>query len=224
MTEYRRLQELYKGPIAVRAGTQADGVGRMEKVWVSPQGGLWFTFDFEYQAFEASFALFVGYAIHRALMDYFAPLRDTLHIKWPNDIICQGKKMAGILCNRFGMRYIIGIGMNTNNTVDANIGKFGTISLSQVLGFEVSNQELQYTLINAVETYRKALSHNISYITYCNEHLFGKEKLALVESGAQQYEAEILGIDLQGALIIRKEQGEIVNLHSGSILSIQAFS
>ncbi|MFA7543784.1 MAG: biotin--[acetyl-CoA-carboxylase] ligase [Candidatus Cloacimonadaceae bacterium] len=224
MLEYLRLQEQSQGLMSIQAGTQADGVGRLDTAWVSPPGGLWFSFDIEYPHFVPSFALYVGYAVHRALILHFAPLREQLKIKWTNDIMFQGKKLGGLLCRRQGLKYIIGLGINTNNEIDEELGKFGAISLKQILGFDVSNSELLRNLIYSVESYKKILAHDITYITYCNEHLFGRYQIATLDIGSDVFEAEILGIDLQGALIIRKSEGEIVNLHSGSIMSIQAFS
>ena len=43
MLEYQRLKEVNDLPLAVRAGTQKDGVGRANRIWLSPPGGLWFT-------------------------------------------------------------------------------------------------------------------------------------------------------------------------------------
>lgn len=224
MLEYQRLQEVQKGLICVRAGTQADGVGRSDKAWLSPSGGLWFTFDFEYPDLVPSFALYVGYCLHQALSKDFAPLQGRLQIKWTNDLMFEGKKLGGLLCKHMGNKYYIGIGINTNNDIDETLGKFGAVSLKDILGFELSNEELCRTLIHSVERYDKVLAHDITYITYCNEHLFGRNCMAVIDVGTVPFEAEILGIDLRGALILRKKMGEIVNLHAGSIMSVQAFA
>jgi biotin-[acetyl-CoA-carboxylase] ligase BirA-like protein len=224
MLEYQRLQEVHSGLICVRAGTQADGVGRSDKAWFSPPGGLWFTFDFLYPELVASFGLYVGYCIHHALSKEFALLKGKLQIKWTNDIIYEGRKLGGLLCKHMGDKYYVGIGINTNNQIDCSLGKFGAVSMKEILGFDVSNEELCHTLIQAVENHRKVLAHDISYITYCNEHLFGRNCQAIIDVGTVPFEAEILGIDLHGALIVRKNMGEIVNIHSGSIMSVQAFA
>ncbi len=221
MLEYKRLQEYTNGYLCVRADTQGEGVGRSDKAWLSPPGGLWFTFDIIYPQFVPSFSLFAGYCMHRELIHMFAPLADKLQIKWTNDIIYDGKKLGGVLCKHFPGRYTIGVGINTNNAIDSELGKFGAISLGEILDCPISNEQLCYSLIAAVESQQKQLSHSISYITYCNENLFGRYCMATLDVGTDPFEAEILGIDLQGALIIRKSRGEIVNLHSGSILSIK---
>ncbi|MDD2424107.1 MAG: biotin--[acetyl-CoA-carboxylase] ligase [Candidatus Cloacimonetes bacterium] len=224
MLEHKRLQDSCKGLICVRTGTQEDGKGRGERLWLSPLGGLWFTFDIRYPKMVPSFSLFIGYCLHRELVRLFAPLEDDLYIKWTNDIMYKDKKLCGIICQNHPGRYIIGIGINTNNEIDPELGKFGAISLKEILNCDISNEELCYSLISAVESQEKVLPNSITYITYCNEHLFGRNAVAQIDEGRAPYEAEILGIDLSGALIIRKSRGEIVNLHSGSILSLKAFS
>lgn len=224
MLEYQRLQEYHSNLICVRTATQKEGTGRNNKIWYSPPGGLWFTFDLLYTDLIPSFALFVGYCLHRELSNLFAPLNGKLQIKWTNDIMYEGKKLGGALCMHHPGRYTIGIGINTNNDIDPALGKFGAISLGRILDCEISNEKLCYNIIAAVESQEKLLAHSITYITYCNENLFGKNCLAEIDDGAQAYQAEILGIDLRGALIIRKSMGEIVNLHSASILNVQAFS
>jgi BirA family biotin operon repressor/biotin-[acetyl-CoA-carboxylase] ligase len=224
MLEYKRLREYHRGLISVRTGSQDDGVGRDNHIWLSPPGGLWFTFDLKYSGIVSSFALFTGYCVHRELCRLFSPLEDKLQIKWTNDIFYDGKKLGGLLCKSHPGRYTIGVGLNTNNEIDEELGKFGAISMKSILGADISNEELCYNLINAVEKSERLLSHEITYITYCNEHLFGKDCFAMIDVGTTPFEAEILGIDLKGALIVRKKMGEIINIHTGSILSIEAFS
>jgi biotin-(acetyl-CoA carboxylase) ligase len=136
----------------------------------------------------------------------------------------KDKKLGGILCKSHPGRYTVGIGINTNNKIDPELGKFGAISLKEIMNCDISNEELCYSLISAVEAQEKVLSHSITYVTYCNEHLFGRNAMAQIDVGTTPFEAEILGIDLSGALIIKKSRGEIVNLHTGSILSLQALS
>nr|MDK2850541.1 BirA family transcriptional regulator [Candidatus Cloacimonadota bacterium] len=221
MAEYKRLQEFTEGLLCVCADTQKDGIGRIGKKWLSPKGGLWFTFDLIHHDVIPSFALFVGYCIHKELTNLFAPLEDKLEIKWTNDIMFDGNKLGGILCKHYPGRYIIGIGINTNNDIDSEVGKFGSICLKNILETNISNQHLCRNLIAAIESRQKQLLHSISYITYCNEHLFGRNQLATIDVGTEPFKAEILGIDLQGALIIRKPMGEIINIHSGSVIDVK---
>jgi BirA family biotin operon repressor/biotin-[acetyl-CoA-carboxylase] ligase len=220
MSEYQRLRELNDTPLAVRAGTQADGIGRADHIWLSPPGGLWFTFDIKLDHSIPSFALFTGYCLHHCLEKMFSPMQGKLKIKWTNDIMYDDHKLGGILCRyqQSKKMYTIGIGLNTNNPIDGNLGKFGAINLAGILGFEISNIHLFRAIIKGMEGYTWVMNQEMTYLTYCNEHLFGKNRWAVLEMGGLKVKAEIIGIDKSGALIIRKEMGEYLSMHTGSIL------
>ncbi|MDD2231181.1 MAG: biotin--[acetyl-CoA-carboxylase] ligase [Candidatus Cloacimonetes bacterium] len=220
MNEFLRLKDISPELICVRAGTQNDGIGRNDHVWISPPGGLWFTFDVVHATSTPSFALFVGFCIHHCLGMLYEPLKNELKIKWANDIIFEGKKLGGILCRYQPSKnlYTIGIGLNTNNEINPNLGKFGAVSIKQVLGFEVSNSFLCRALIKEIEGQCQHISANSNYLTYCNNHLFGKDRWAHIEISGLEIKAEILGIDNSGALLVRKEMGEFISVHTGSII------
>lgn len=222
MNEYMRLKEIDNQALCVCANTQNDGIGRHDHIWLSPPGGLWFTFDLELNQNIPSFALYAGFCVHKCLESLFSPLKGRLLIKWTNDIILDNRKLGGILCRYQSAKktYTIGIGLNTNNEIPQELGKFGAISLASVLGFPVSNHWLCKNLIYSLESHCQTDLEDYSYLTYCNNHLFGKEKLALFETGGLHLKAEIMSIDPSGALLIRKEMGEFTNLHTGSILEI----
>ncbi|MDD4310712.1 MAG: biotin--[acetyl-CoA-carboxylase] ligase [Candidatus Cloacimonetes bacterium] len=220
MSEYLRLKESIDSPIVVRAATQKDGIGRANHIWLSPPGGLWFTFDLYLEHSVPSFALYVGFCIHECLLSLFVNLQNKLKIKWTNDIIYDDHKLGGILCRYVPAKktYTIGIGLNTNNAIDKNLGKFGAVSLKDIIGFDVSNRYLCQSLIESIESKDKNLSSDLSYLTYCNENLFGKGRWARIELGGLTIEAEVIGIDINGALIIRKDMGEYISIHTGTIL------
>lgn len=222
MNEYLRLKELSSDPICVRAGTQNDGVGRGDHIWLSPYGGLWFTFDIQYAKPTPSFALFTGCCIHSTMQQLFSPLAGKLMIKWTNDLMYDGKKLVGILCRHQPSRnlYTIGIGINTNNDIAPDLGKFGAISLKDILGFEIANDYLCKTLIKAVEDQCQQISNSTSYLAYCNDNLFGKNRQAKLEICGIEMQAEIIGVDPTGALGVRKEMGEYISVHSGSIIEL----
>ncbi|MDD3234918.1 MAG: biotin--[acetyl-CoA-carboxylase] ligase [Candidatus Cloacimonetes bacterium] len=220
MSEFLRLKDLSNQQICVRAGTQNDGIGRGDHIWISPTGGLWFTFDVVHTTPTPSFALFAGFCIHHCLSLLFEPLKDKLRIKWTNDIIYDGKKLGGILCRYQPSKnlYTIGVGLNTNNDIDAKLGKFGAVSLKQILGIEVANSFLCRALIMGIEGQCQHNTNDLNYLTYCNNQLFGKNRMAHIEISGLEIEAEILGIDASGALLVRKEMGEFISVHTGSII------
>ncbi|MBP9037689.1 MAG: hypothetical protein KBG38_07975, partial [Candidatus Cloacimonas sp.] len=70
----------------------------------------------------------------------------------------------------------------------------------------------------SVEDNCRFMENKKTYIDYCNAHLFGKGRFALLEMGGINIEAEIIEIDNNGALSIRNEKGELIAMHTGSIL------
>lgn len=109
-------------PFAVVAERQEKGRGRHQNAWASDEGGLYTTLCLEAD-FPSKDLPQVGMLGAAAVFGTLAHFMegDFLQFKWPNDILCKGKKMAGILVEVFeshGKRYVlVGMGVNTFNTV-----------------------------------------------------------------------------------------------------------
>jgi BirA family biotin operon repressor/biotin-[acetyl-CoA-carboxylase] ligase len=98
----------------LRADTQIGGRGRMGRGWHSPIGNLYATTLVRLQPHDpaaATLALVAAVALHEVLTAYAA---DTcaIVIKWPNDLLANGAKLAGILLERANDAVVIGIGVN----------------------------------------------------------------------------------------------------------------
>ena len=110
------------------AAEQTAGRGRLTHKWLSPPGAnLTMSVVFDVEGLDvdrvSTFPLMVGLAVRDALMK-FLPAGDrkrerSVQLKWPNDVLVEGKKIAGILCERQGGRVIAGIGVNVNQTAFA---------------------------------------------------------------------------------------------------------
>jgi BirA family biotin operon repressor/biotin-[acetyl-CoA-carboxylase] ligase len=97
---------------------QRAGKGRMSRLWSSPKGGLWFTLLLRplipmREMYKLT--LLFGVSVARALESY--GLRPRL--KWPNDLLVNGKKICGVLIETSGepdrVDYVlVGIGLNVN--------------------------------------------------------------------------------------------------------------
>jgi BirA family biotin operon repressor/biotin-[acetyl-CoA-carboxylase] ligase len=122
MDESRRLAEqgLPHGTV-ITADFQEAGRGRVRSRPWKAEGGknLFFTILLRYPKIEAvpqALTLKTGLAIALAVEDFAPPLAGTVQVKWPNDIMAGGKKIAGILTEGDGMRVFIGIGVNVAQT------------------------------------------------------------------------------------------------------------
>jgi len=100
------------------ADFQTAGRGRLDHTWVSPRGqNLLMSVVLDVAGLEpsaiATFPLVVGLSCLEGL----SPLPDAA-LKWPNDILVGGRKLAGILCERTGDCVIAGIGINVGAVPD----------------------------------------------------------------------------------------------------------
>src|SRR4051812_5950290 len=97
----------------LQAGRQTGGKGRQGRAWVSPLGNLYASTLVRLRADDPpapTLALAAAVALHEAVKA-FAPEAPIL-IKWPNDLVARGAKLAGILLEREGEAVIAGFGVN----------------------------------------------------------------------------------------------------------------
>ncbi len=100
----------------LRAETQTGGKGRSGRAWVSPPGNLYASTVVTLTPGDPppqTLALVMGLAVHEQVT---ASLMQADHahvlIKWPNDVLVRGAKIAGILLERSGDAIVAGIGIN----------------------------------------------------------------------------------------------------------------
>ena len=146
----------------IHAETQRTGHGRQGRGWASPRGtGLYLSILFrpDLEPCQAStFPLMVGCAIAEAVQPFLGEKRAML--KWPNDILVEGRKLCGILCEmkmREGCakvdHVIAGIGLNVNlrlSDLDPETAKIAT-SLSIATGETFEREEVFVAILQAIE-------------------------------------------------------------------------
>lgn len=108
----KKLFENVKPPFIVVADIQKKGRGQYKKEWESPYGGLWFTEVLEINT-PLGLSTYISIPIMRTLKRYVQDVK----IKWPNDILVENKKIAGILIEIKGNIAFIGIGINVENEI-----------------------------------------------------------------------------------------------------------
>ena len=109
-------------PLLVVADRQTAGRGRGDKRWWTGAGGLALSLLVEADAVAAgrSRSPLVALATAVAVVETVAPLLPAreVGIRWPNDVLAAGRKLAGILVEVLPDRkHVIGVGLNTNNTL-----------------------------------------------------------------------------------------------------------
>ena len=129
----------------VLADHQTKGRGRLNREWESRPGGLWMTLILTPDV-PAALAYLYNFAASLCLSLTLESLfKLDARVKWPNDLLVNGKKLAGLLSEmetRADMiRYqLLGIGLNVNNDPSSDV--FEAISIRLALGRPVSRKEI----------------------------------------------------------------------------------
>ncbi len=108
-----------RGPLWITAQQQTAGRGRRGNAWVSPAGNLYATLllhDAAPAEHAPELSFVTALALHDAIGERAPVLRDELKLKWPNDLLCHGAKVAGILIESEraddALTIVVGIGVN----------------------------------------------------------------------------------------------------------------
>ncbi|KAJ8909095.1 hypothetical protein NDN08_005791 [Rhodosorus marinus] len=147
------LRSLVPGLVVV-ADEQSEGRGRHGSEWVSPEGCLTCSIGVVLPRAKADLLPFLQYVAALSVVD---AVRSTemgsqvpLQVKWPNDVLINGDKVAGILCEGIvveGNMYVsVGIGINVTNenptcSLKGNLPASATISREVVLAALINSFE-----------------------------------------------------------------------------------
>ncbi len=122
------------------AKKQINGRGRYDRNWISPEGNLYFSLiivpEFSLaKIYQLSFV--AALAVNLAISDFINE-DVNLKCKWPNDILLEGKKVAGILLEKIlDNAVIIGVGVNINSFPDNVIFSATSLNLHSKLPIKI---------------------------------------------------------------------------------------
>jgi len=128
----------------VRADILSEAKGRFNRKWFAEKGGFWMAISI-YDEFleESSFFIPLIFGLTMAKCAHHFNIIQA-RIKWINDLHLNGKKMGGVLIEKFDNWYIAGIGINVNNPLPPGIP---AISFKEILKKEVSILEVLNVVI-----------------------------------------------------------------------------
>ena len=149
INETEEADRSFKSGMVIQADTMNDSRGRFQRSWDAPKGGLWLTLVIVNTLLPENSRLYpmaAGAACCEVMQGYNLPA----HIKWVNDVLVAGKKIAGVLTEstigrHSGEEYIlIGIGINVNNDIFPDEIADTAISIKQCL-----NEKIDLTMLSA---------------------------------------------------------------------------
>ncbi len=204
----RRLAMGEVAPLLVLAEAQSSGRGRRGRSWASPYAeNLYYSLGLRVEGSAyplEGLSLSVGLAVLAALRESGCA---AVGLKWPNDLLVNGRKIAGVLLELSGdpagsCQVVIGIGVNANMLPGrAEIDQPWT-SLRQELGGLADRTALALSLSRWLRHYldiHKVLGFADLREEWEASHLWQGREVCL-SAGARQVEGVVLGVDQQGAV------------------------
>ncbi|HMR45293.1 MAG TPA: biotin--[acetyl-CoA-carboxylase] ligase [Bacteroidia bacterium] len=207
-------EKLPEGSV-VTADYQTKGRGQRGSSWQSEAGKNLLMSIVVYPDFlKASEAFVLSKCIALATCDLLADYSNQVRIKWPNDILIEGKKVAGILIEnilRGADIYatIAGIGINFNQQV-FEVGLNSATSVFINSGVKADTQINAVKLHENIEVYYQMLQQKkIEEIDRLYlAHLYKLNETALFKDADGPFQGKIKGLSPMGLLIVERENGE----------------
>jgi BirA family biotin operon repressor/biotin-[acetyl-CoA-carboxylase] ligase len=219
----RAKDGLLTAPVLLLTEKQTAGRGRAGRSWHSTPGGvLTFSLAWHFETGAQSLLglpLVVGIAIAERLLQIGVPVS----LKWPNDILKDGKKLGGILLESqsdglAGAWAVIGVGLNLQIPT----------SLERVIGQEVADApwlaqmdrndlmaQLLQSLMAAIEEF-KVLGFTAFVERWNGLHAHAQQAVRIIDQGKLLHQGIALGVDAQGSLVLQTEI-ETLRIHSGDV-------
>lgn len=217
---FRRAAGL-PGPTWILAGIQTAGRGRRARPWSSPAGNFHGSLVLKPTEPPETVAL-RSFAAALALRDAFVQLTglpQSFALKWPNDVLCNGGKIAGILLESQGLNtpdatLCIGVGVNLIAAPDASQVEAGAVfpvSLLQETGLRLTPGAFLDALAPAYARWEETFT-TLGFAPLRQAWLSHAARLGetiRARTGAETREGVFQTIDAQGNLILRMAQGPV---------------
>ncbi|OOM77673.1 biotin--[acetyl-CoA-carboxylase] ligase [Clostridium sp. BL-8] len=208
------------------AEKQTLGSGRFNRKWISPNGGLWFTLVLK-PKLPPNEAPKITQIAAASIYKTLKAFNINVNIKWPNDIILNGKKLCGILaemkCDMDTVHYLVlGIGMNVNineNDFD-EITKPIATSLKIQFNKDFKRSEILASFLNNFEKLYCKFVNDLDLsetISICRSHsnIFGK-KAKLITYNNEEI-VTCVSLSDSGDLIVKDSAGKEKAVLTGEI-------
>jgi BirA family transcriptional regulator, biotin operon repressor / biotin---[acetyl-CoA-carboxylase] ligase len=228
-----RARDGERGPIWFATSQQTAGRGRRHRPWIAPRGNL-ASSVLEIVEVSPAIAATLGFAAGLALevalqkVSVEASLRTAgsdhmkFSLKWPNDVLAGGQKLAGILLEaeavaNDSLAVVVGIG---TNVVAAPEGTPTPATSLAAMGVNIGAEELFATLSDAWAELRGVWDNGRGFGEIRRlwlERAAGLGQKVKVQNGGSTVEGTFDTLDESGCMVIRKSDGEHVPISAGDV-------
>jgi len=196
----------------VVAGRQTQGRGRLRRVWGSEEGGLYFTVVLRPRIpvlWSSRVSFLVSLTLAGVLRKGYGV---DAGLKWPNDILVQGRKLSGLLSEMESegeqVNFInVGIGLNVNNRPPAV--EPPAVSLQALLGRTASRRDILARFLDELEQRVRAEPWDtvIAEWKTCSVTL---NRPVRIVTARDDISGEAVDVDENGALLLRQADGTVL--------------
>ena len=206
MDEALRLSQRHTQGVVVTK-IQTQGRGRFNRQWVSDSGNFYGTFFLKYDNPQGALSLNMAYHLFCTLQPFF---ETGLSIKWPNDLLFEEQKIAGILLEYHAPFLLIGIGVNLK-TSPQNITQ-KTTSLFEAKNIEIDPIDfLKYLEKGLMEALQKPFAEIKD--NYSKHMAFMNQSITV-----SNIEGILEGVNPDGSLVLRNDSG-MHTIFTGDVLA-----
>jgi len=199
----------------IAAGFQEEGRGRVQgRAWLMEKDmSLPFTILLRYPYTEeipAVLSLRTGLSVSLAIEDFAPSLINKVKVKWPNDIIINSKKAAGVLCEADGGNVYIGIGINVAQKEFPLPLADKAVSIALAAGIDIAPEQRFSLLEKVLMRLYTELVLAADWNSHLDQRLYKKgEKVVFIEGAAGS------GKEIKGCLTGISDNGELLILPDG---------
>jgi BirA family transcriptional regulator, biotin operon repressor / biotin---[acetyl-CoA-carboxylase] ligase len=215
----RRAQDFVEDTLYVMsAKSQTKGHGRFGRAWVSPPGkNILVTLAFVTTAQTFCCCQLVALVVEELLREEGI---EAL-IKWPNDLLVNGKKIAGILAERVDSVTLIGIGLNVNMSA-ADLGNIPqkATSMGQEMGHVFDLEGVLARLVALfIQEYENALASGFQRVSksWHEKVQWMISHSIAVQTGSKSLKGHLVKLALDGTVELKTDTGEKISIQSGDI-------
>lgn len=211
------------GPLWIVARRQSAGRGRQGRHWVSEPGNLYASLLLDDPApisNSPQLAFVAGLAVYDAVADAAPALASRLSLKWPNDLLCDGAKLAGILIEGQGrapQRVVVGIGVNCRHHPTGTSYPATDLAASGAdIAPELLFTSLSRTMLSRIAEWNGGSGFGaIRHGWLARTKDIGRE--ITVHAGDRQYHGRFEDLDETGRLLLRLPDGGLERVDAGDV-------
>lgn len=200
----------YEPYSVIIAKEQTAGRGRCGRSWLGEKGNLYMSVVLhDYQEKSPLLAFVTGVSVAEALSDF------QVRLKWPNDILLNGKKLAGILLEREEDKIIAGIGVNVAKAPQSTDLIYPVTSLEGKKEAQEIAQDIIKSLTKWLEIFEKEGFEpvRLKWMTLAE----GLNRQIEVKLPCEKITGRFVDISSQGAILLETEKKTIRQITAGDV-------